>query len=196
MEKISVYSQRRLTSTFHTLVFLIAVLIFSAPLVARAQQSSAQTEAEAAAAQDINVVHLQAKTDAESDANSDINKLACLSAGASAAIIGGSCGISYMDESYIEPGLLEIAAFAGGFAMGAGIFSALIGTYSYPPSPPPEKLIGKSPEYVMVYAEAYRKKTLSLRMKSAVTGAAIGGSGCVIFSLAFLLNQVHETIDD
>lgn len=171
----------------------MVILTFSAPFVAFAQQNSVQVED--AATKEVNAVRLAAITAAESDANSNINKFACFGAGAGAAIVGGLCGVFYVSEAYYTPAFPEVAVFVGGFASGAGIFTSLVGSYSYPPNPPPEKLIGKSPEYVMVYAEAYRKKTLSLRMKSAVTGAAIGGIGCVTLSLALLLNQTHDELD-
>jgi hypothetical protein len=132
------------------------MLTFSVPFVALAQQNSVQVEA--AAAKEVNAVRLAAITAAESDANSDINKIACFSAGAGAAIIGGSCGAFLMGDVYYTPTLPEVAAFVGGLASGAGIFTVLVGSYSYPPNPSPEKLIEKSPEYVMFYADAYRKK--------------------------------------
>ena len=34
--------------------------------------------------------------------------------------------------------------------------------YIRPPNPPPERLIGKSPEYVKFYADAYRAKMRSI----------------------------------
>lgn len=169
---------------FHTSVFLVIVLTFGASSVALAQQNSVQVEA--TAAKEVNAVRLAAITAAESDANSDINKLACFSAGAGAAIIGGWCGALYVDATYYDPGFPEVAAFVGGLASGVGIFTTLIGAYSYPSNPPPEKLIGKSPEYVMFYADAYRKKTRSLRITSAASGTAFG-FGCITFSLGYLL---------
>ena len=171
----------------------MVVLTFSVPFVALAQQNSGQVNAAVSA--EVDAVRLAAITAAESDANSDINKLACFSAGAGAAIVAGMCGVLLIDDPYYIPEWPEVVVCIGGLASGAGIFTTLIGTYSYPPSPPPEKLIGKSLEYVMVYAEAYRKKTLSLRMKSAVAGVAIGGIGCVTLSSVLLLNQDDNVAD-
>ena len=56
----------KINSTFHVLVFLMAVLIFSMPFVTFAQQHSVQAEA---------------AITAEADANKDVNKLLCFSAG-------------------------------------------------------------------------------------------------------------------
>ena len=56
----------KINSTFHILVFLIAVLTFSTPFVTIAQQ---------------NFVQAEAATAAEADANKDVSKLLCFSAG-------------------------------------------------------------------------------------------------------------------
>ena len=185
----------RITSMFHTFTLLMAILTFSAPFVTLANQNSVQAEAEAAAAQDINPVRLAAKTDAESDASRDINRLACLGIGAGAAVVGGWCGASIVGDSYSDPSWPEVAALVGGLAGGTGIFSALIGSSIYLPNPPPERLIGKSPEYIMSYANAYRTKTRSVRITSAVTGTAIGG-GCITLSLGSLLvNQIPTYVE-
>ena len=56
----------KINSTFHILVFLIAVLTFSTPVVTIAQQ---------------NFVQAEAATAAEADANKDVSKLLCFSAG-------------------------------------------------------------------------------------------------------------------
>ncbi len=180
----------------YILVFWGTVLTFSAFFATLAQQNPVQSEAETAAVQALNAVRLEAQAAAESDASSDINKLACFTAGAGAAIIGGGCGLVYLVETYYDPDFSQLAASVGGLASGVGIFATLIGTYSYPPNPPPEKLIGKSPEYVMFYADAYRDKTRSLRIKSAVTGVAIGG-GCLTLALgSLLLNQSNYDFED
>ena len=57
-------------STFHVLVLLMVVLIFSIPFVSFSQQNSVILEARVAAEQD-----------AEADANKDVSKLLCFSAG-------------------------------------------------------------------------------------------------------------------
>ncbi len=172
----------------------MTMLTFSVSFVTLAQQSSGQ--AGAAAAEEVNAVRLAAINAAESDANSDINKLACFSAGAAAAIIGSGCAAFYLGETYYTPTLPVVAAYTAGFASGAGIFTTLVGAYSYPPHPPFEKLIGKSPEYVISYAEAYRAKTRSLRITSALAGTAIVGGG-VTFLFGWLsLNQGPDPILD
>ena len=55
-----------------------------------------------------------------------------------------------------------------------GVLVPLIGIYNHQSHPLPERLIGKSPEYVAFYTDVYKAKTRSLRTTSAVKGAAIG----------------------
>ena len=57
---------------------------------------------------------------------------------------------------------------------GATVLSMLIGYYIRPPNPPPERLIGKSPEYVTFYADAYREKIQSYQIKSVAAGSIFG----------------------
>lgn len=56
----------------------------------------------------------------------------------------------------------------------AGVLSLLIRYYISPPNPPPERLIGKSPEYVKFYADAYREKMRSYQIKSVAAGSIFG----------------------
>lgn len=179
----------RVKSILHTAVFFITMLTCSLPLVALAQQNSVQAEAEAAAAQAVDAVRLAAIAAAELDASSDINKLACVGIGAGAALVGGWCGALFVGDSYVSPSWPEVVTIIGGLAGGTGILSALIGSYIYLPNPPPEKLIGKSPEYVMFYADAYRAKTQSLRVASVFTGTAIGCGGTILLLGPLSVNQ-------
>ena len=57
--------------------------------------------------------------------------------------------------------------------LGVGCLLGLTGVliaYLVEPSPSPMVLIGKSPEYVAVYTEIYRRKAKSLRTKYALYG--------------------------
>ena len=124
-------------------------------------------------------IHLQAKTDAESDASDDANALAYFGAGVSVPFAAVPCG--YMtgcvgvlivengqgSSSCItaslgsaKDGLPGITALAGS----AAVLSLLIAHHSRPPNPPPERLIGKSSEYIKFYANVYRSKMRSYRM--------------------------------
>ena len=174
----------------------MAMLTFSAPFVALCQQNSVQAEAEVTAAQAVNAVRLTAITAAELDASADINKLACVGIGAGAALVGGWCGALFVGDSYDFQSWPETITIIGGLAGGTGILSALIGSYIYLPNPSPEKLIGKSLEYVMFYTDAYRAETRSLRVTSAFTGAAIGCAGITFLLSPLLVDQSPTYIED
>ena len=49
-------------------------------------------------------------------------------------------------------------------------------------SPPPERFIGKAPEYVQAYTDTYKSKMRSLRRVELVMGSVAGG-GCILFGL-------------
>ena len=122
-------------------------------------------------------IHLQAKVDAESDAKSDVNLPTYFGAGMSAPLAAGMCGLMtgciadlhfghrQPEPSYIIAGMSAATAF-----------SLLTRYYTrlHPPNPPPERLIGKSPEYVNFYADAYRTKMRSYQIKSGAAGSAFG----------------------
>ena len=120
-------------------------------------------------------VHLQAKADAELDAKRDVDMLAYFGVGMSATFAAGMCGvmtgfIADLTFGYGQDGLFYMTA-----SMGAvGTLSLLIPYYIRPPNPPPERLIGKSPEYVKFYADAYRLKMRSYQIKSVAAGSIFG----------------------
>ena len=162
----------KIISVFYTLGFLMMVLTFGVSFGAPAQQHSVQTEAEAASAEDMNAVRLKARDAAESDASDDINKLMHFAEGVAVALISG---ISVCGASNTFPESVSICI--GGLA-GVGLLGGLISTYSYLPTPLSERLIGKSPEYVTFYTDAYKTKARSLRIRLAIVGAATG-CGCI-----------------
>ena len=181
---------------FHVLVFCMAVLVFSLPFATYAQQNSVPVGAETAAAQDANAMRLEAKVAAERDASLDTNKLLWFSAGAGIAIVGGSIGacIGAAVGSIINPGTYSGDSFfpiyAPSRAQCTGPFIGipigglvpLIGIYMYQGNPHPERLVGKSPEYVESYTDTYKATTRSIRTKWAAAGGLIGvvgGVGCL-----------------
>ena len=111
-----------LKNSFQTLALLMAMLIFSMPLVTFAQQNSLQAEAIVAA-----------QRDAQADVNIGL------------WFLGGCCG---------------------------NVIGVII-AYANEPAPPATRLLGKSPEYVAFYTDAYRKKAKSLQANSAWTGFAV-----------------------
>lgn len=61
---------------------------------------------------------------------------------------------------------------------------ALIFAYTYEPSPPASRLLGKSPEYVAFYTDAYKTKSSKLQTSRALTG-------CVVSSAVYLILSVR-----
>ena len=60
---------------------------------------------------------------------------------------------------------------------------AVAGSYLYEPSPPAGSLLGKSPEYVAFYADAYTSKAKSLQMRGAMEGCV---AGTCVYSVLFI----------
>ncbi len=68
-----------------------------------------------------------------------------------------------------------------GFAVGCLTLPLAIGFSSK--HPPPERLLGKSPEYIQAYTDTYKSQTLSLRSRSAAGGLALGTIiGCLLLA--------------
>ena len=143
--------------------------------------------------------HLQAKANAESDASHDANALAYLGAGVSAPFAAAPCGwtCAFITVPIVENGqgasscitdslgsakdcLPGITVLAGS----AAVLSLLIAHHSRPPNPPPERLIGKSSEYVKLYANVYRSKMRSHRMRAVAAGSIVG---CTAMTVMFLI---------
>ena len=185
-------------SMFHILAVLMIVLTFSMPFATLAQQKSVQTEiSESAAAQDANAVNLDAKAAAERDASNDINSLLWLSAGLGFAYAGGSGG--WIAGSIVDGRILSDSDFlplpgkgaAVGILLGglAGVVAATAAIYKSTVHVPAGRLIGKSPEYVEIYTDAYQRKMRSLQTDWAVAGAASGCALPIIGCLAWIAQQ-------
>ncbi len=121
----------KIDTTFHVLVFFIAVLTFIMPFATVAQEDSWELEARVAA---------------ERDAEADSKQLLW---------IGGTF----------------LLGVVGNCVLGS---VGLLGAVLYEPTPPASRLLGKSPKYVLVYANAYHAKTRRIQVRSAVLGC-IGG---------------------
>ena len=158
------------------------------PFVTVAQQNSVMTETGTDGAQNANIVAMEAKTAAEQDVSSDINKIFWFGAGfavfAIGCPVGGclGCGVgSIIDPSYDSTG----RKFVSIVGLTAGILIPLVRIYNYQPPPPPKRLMGKSPEYVEFYTDAYIAKSRSLQNKLAAAGAA---TGCGLMVLGCLVS--------
>lgn len=174
----------KLKNLLQTLTPLIAMLIFSTAFVIYAEQNAMIEQTVPAAGCDAQTVILEAKADAEQDASRDVNKLAWFGAGMTGFIGGAGIG-SGVGLTIDEP---EVGAFLGlseGMVIGC-LVGSIVGSLitliwvanRKPPHPSPERLIGKSPEYVDQYMDAYRKEIRSRRTQAAVVGAC-ALPGCI-----------------
>ena len=131
----------------------------------------------------------EVKVAAERDADHDINQFLWFTAGlgtTAACVLGAYIGwhiagkitdSRYYDDGsdMFPPNLGALIRGALGGAIPCGGLSFL-GIYAKPSSPPSERFIGKSPEYVKSYTAAYTSKARSNRIKAAAQGIAIGCS--------------------
>ncbi len=127
----------------------MAVMIFSLPMVALAQESGSGE------GQDQLSVLALARADAERDAQADTRKAGWFACG----FVGGCLAPLF---AYVYDGT----------------------------SPPPSRLLGKSPEYIVLYTDAYRSKTRNVRLRYAAMG-------CVVASVtSCVTNLVIASLDE
>ena len=123
-----------------------------------------------------NSIRLQAKADAESDASHDVSLLAYFGAGLSAPLAAGTCGLmtGSVGVLIVDENVGFFLSFISVSVISAAVLSIGIADNSPPPNPPPERLIGKSAEYIKFYADAYRSKMRSYRKRSVTAGSIVG----------------------
>ena len=145
---------------------MTTLLIFSMMPVSFAQQQSLQAEA---------------KADAHRDVNRDMREslwflsgLVGSSVGAVTGCLSGILGGMLIGDFNILPNDVPPVESCGlGGILLFGILAVPISVHLYPhtPRPPPERLLGKTPEYVATYTQAYRSKTISLRKRWVTAGS-------------------------
>jgi len=159
---------------------MATLLIFSTIPVSLAQQDAVQA---------------QAKADAEDDM-SDRSAMWFLlgGLGSTAGCLLGCAGGCLLAAKLDPDGgfgsfLLPTAPSQVGCAVGAtillGALAMPIGVHMYPHNaiPPPERLLGKSPEYIEAYTQIYKSKTASLRNTLVTKGSIAGNVGFVLAML-------------
>ena len=148
---------------FKTLTLLIALLICSSPVFTVAQQPPGDLDA-----------HAHAKRDADRD----VNKLSWFGAGllASLAPIAGFVLGGEGDGG-------KIIGAGVGLVVGASVPAVII--QNQKPTIPPDRFIGKPPEYIDRYTETYIQQTRWIKTK-ALTGGCLT-PGCVIGAGAMVL---------
>jgi len=174
----------KIGSKFHILVLLVVLLTFSShtvfgrgPLPTKSKVERKQTPGE-----------IQAKQDAEAD----LNKQFWINTGgafilfpALGLLVGSSVArVNPNSDFDAECGLII------GSILALGPLVLILG---HQPTPPPERFIGKSPEYIDVYTDVYKKRTRQLSRPYTARGQVIG---CVIAGgLAFLIDQIFENLE-
>ena len=178
---------------FNFCTVLIIGLMFSTLFNTLAQQNAGTTTGS-----DADTVSLNAKAAAEQDASNDFKRLSWFGIGAGVGIIGCAIGtvagirIGSMLDPVDTPGTLffetstgeDIGCLTGG---AVSILVPFIGIYRSSVHPPPQRLIGKSPEYIEFYTDTYKRKTRSLRIRSAAAGTATGCGLMLLGSAAVLI---------
>ena len=137
-----------------------------------------------------NSVEVQAKMAAKRDAETDTNKQLWTGVGCAVpfsvgigGFVGGSIGYRIRSSS----GFLsteEICLACLGATVGYSIPFIAMNTYQL--GPPPERLLGKSPQYIDFYTDAYKTRVQQLRRGSAARGAltSLGLGALVLVGLA------------
>lgn len=145
----------------HTLIVFMIVLTFTTPLATLAEQNPV----------------LEAKSDAARDARKDTNEVIwfCINAGGlPVAMMGG-----YTAGYYLLNPLLENSICSGVGGATCGLIScssyfAILGLLTPQITIPPNKLIGKSPEYVETYVKIYKRKVGMRRVIPTGVGCLVG----------------------
>ena len=157
----------------YTCILLLTVLMFSHPL-----SSFAETN-------DPEII----KTRAKGDADRDVSRLKWFGSGT--GLMGGvmcciaTAGIAFHNTGNTNGNPPE-AIFTFPFLIPVVGLAAI---YRHSPSPPAERLIGKSPLYVSIYTDTYQSHARSIRTKMAASGCCLtyGVLGCLGF-VAYILD--------
>ena len=139
----------------------------------------------------LDTVQAQAEADANSDMSDGAKAMLFLLGGlgsTAGCLIGcvGGCilgtrldGGSDLLFSPSEVGCAVASAILlGAFAMPLGV-----DLYPHNVTPPPERLLGKSPEYVEAYTQIYTSKITSLRKRLVIAGSIAGNVGVALATL-------------
>ena len=155
--------------------FLILLLMLMAPLLTFAQ--------EPLRVEGVNILRLKmAESNAKKDADKDMRKPAPFMTGMGSAFATGTCLAMTFRASSFDGSEIWCCALA---AAGVVPFFLAFNHYDTPPHPPIERLIGKHPEYVRAYVDAYKKKMRSGQLIAVSAGAAAGCGFLTVWAYAF-----------
>ena len=174
----------KMRSTFQASVFLMAVLVFSMPVVTLAQQNAEIPVSKATIEPDkLQAIVATAKADAERDVNEVIWFAGSFLGSAVGGLVVVSSCTAYVclsaqvdvfssidgESSSVDASLYLLASGCGLALFSLPIAYAILNT----PSPPPERLLGKSPEYVKAYTSVYVRSAKRRRNISITAGYAV-----------------------
>ena len=155
--------------------FLILLLTLVAPCLTFAEESLG--------IEDVKALRLKAaESDAKKDADKDMRKPAPFITGMGSAFASGTClALTFRALPFSEPTVGCTALTIAGCLPVVLAFER----YDTPPHPPIERLIGKRPEYVRAYVNAYKKKMRSGQLIAVSAGAATGCGLLTVWAYAF-----------
>ena len=155
--------------------FLILLLTLIAPLLTFAQAPLR--------GEDVNALRLKAaESDAKKDADKDMRKPAPFITGMGSVFASGTClALTFRALPSIgsEVGVTGLTI--------AGCLPVVLALEHYytPPHPPIERLIGKHPQYVKAYVDAYKGKMRSGQLIAVSAGAAAGCGLITVWAYTF-----------
>ena len=160
-----------------SILFMVTLLLFSATPIGFAQQNSVQAQAAADASADI----------------SDMSKVKWFLLGGIGSTIGcflgcaAGCLLGETIFSNASRNSQMNCALAGSVLL--GVCAVPIGVQMYPhnATPPPERLLGKSPEYVQAYTQVYKSRTVFLRKIFVTAGSIASNLGVMTTSVIIFL---------
>ena len=155
--------------------FLILLLMLVAPFLTVAQ--------EPLRVEDVKALRLKtAESNGKKDADNDMGKRVPFITGMGSAFASGTClAMTFRALPFGGPAVGCTALIAAGVSP----FFLAFNHYDTPPHPPIERLIGKHPEYVSTYVEAYNKKMRSGQLIAVSAGAATGCGILTVWAYAF-----------
>lgn len=161
---------------FRISVFLMAILlIFSTLPVSLAEQQ----------------VAVQAQ--AEADASADMSKDKWFALGAAGSTVGcllGCIGGSLLGgPGYGSSNIQGNLMLAGSVLCGVCAVPIAVFRYPHNVTPPPERLLGKSPEYMEAYTQAYKSRTVLLRKIFVTAGSIVSNLG-VMTGVVILIGRI------
>ena len=156
--------------------FMATLLLFGTMPISLAQQQATQVQAEADAHRDVNRDMRESLWFTSGLMSSSVG---CVAGGAGGFLFGLLIGgVSETNcISFISDDPLESCTIAGAILCGVLTVPTAIFIYPHNPSPPLERLLGKPPEYIEVYLQVYRSKTISLRKRWVTAGSITANLG-------------------